>query len=140
MAKEHKPTAAEVIGTPPSRAVIYLSTLGLLAIVAGTMIPLFFGEVENYSQLPQFYKFIFGTGAIMLLIARLMNRYTGCVVRVKRLFRIETWSALFFCVATFFLFYEPNSSRDWLAFTLAGGALQIFTSIMIPRTLRKALN
>lgn len=75
----------------------------------------------------------------MLLVARIMNRYTGQILRVKRLYRIETWSALFFCVATFFLFYSSDSSRDWLAFTLAGGVLQVFTSIMIPRTLSKAI-
>ena len=33
--------------------------------------------------------------------------------------------------------YARNTARDWLALTLAGGALQIYTSLMIPATMRK---
>lgn len=139
MKQERKPTPEEVVGRPPRRIVTVMATLGLLGIVAGTLIPLLFGANGQYLTLPQTYKFIFGAGALLLLAARIMNRYTGCVLRVKRMFRIETWSAVFFCVATFFLFYEPYSSRNWLAFTLAGAVLQVITSIMIPRLMRKAL-
>lgn len=137
--QEEKFTAEEVVGTPPKKIVIWLSTLGLLTIVVGTLIPLLYGANQAYATLPQFYKYIFGAGALMLFIARAMNRYTGCVMRVRRLIRIELWSAFFFCVATFFLFYQPNQSRDWLAFTLAGAVLRIYTSIAIPRAMRKAL-
>ena len=35
------------------------------------------------------------------------------------------------------MFYEAAGPRDWIAFTLAGGAIQIYTSIMIPRTIAK---
>lgn len=58
-------------------------------------------------------------------------------LRLKRLYRLETWSALFFCVGTFFIFYDRAGVSDWLAFTLAGGAVQAYTSIMIPRAMRK---
>ena len=58
-------------------------------------------------------------------------------MRVRRLSRIESWSAIFFCVAAFFVFYDQTSLRDWLAFTLAGGCIQAYTSIMIPRALSK---
>lgn len=139
MAKGCKPDPADVIGTPPSRKIIFTATLGLLLIVVGTLIPLFFGAGQNYVDLPQYYKYIYGGGAVILIIARVMNKYTGCDLRVRRLYRIEAWSAIFFCVAAFFLFYEPYNSRNWLAFTMAGGVLQLITSIMIPRAIRKAL-
>ncbi|MDE5812379.1 MAG: hypothetical protein K2G64_04030 [Muribaculaceae bacterium] len=137
--KERKLTPDEIVGQQPSTPVTVLSTIGLLGLVAGALIPIFFASNQSYTSLPPYYKYIFGAGALMLLVARIMNRYTGQILRVKRLYRIETWSALFFCVATFFLFYSSDSSRDWLAFTLAGGVLQVFTSIMIPRTLSKAI-
>lgn len=137
---ESRPTPAEVIGTPPKKFVIYLTTLGLLTIVVGTIFPIFLASDQPYTTLPQFYKYIFAAGAVILLIGRLFNRYNGCVMRVRRLVRIEAWSAIFFCTAAFFLFYETESARNWLAFTMAGAVLQVFTSIMIPRALKKALN
>lgn len=140
MAKQqHKLTADEVIGKPQSNKLIALATIGLLLIVVGAVIPIFLAANSGYTQMPQYYKFIYAAGALLLLTARILYRYTGVVLRVRRLYRIEMWSALFFCVATFFLFYQPNQSRDWIAFTLAGGILQLFTSIMIPRVINKEL-
>ena len=59
----------------------------------------------------------------------LLGRSTDA--RLKRLHRIESWSAVFYCAAAFLLFYT-HELRDWLAFTLAGAAIQIITSIAIP--------
>lgn len=107
-----------------------LMTLGMLLIVTGTVIPIF--RLET-----QIYKYIYSAGAVILLVSRIMTPYRGDNDRIRRLYRIESWSAIFFCVAAFFMFYDPYSARDWLAFTLAGGAVQIYTSIMIPRTAAK---
>jgi len=128
-----KYTRAEIIGRQPSIIAIIAINLGLLLIVAGTFMPIF-----NFLQ-GTTYRYVYAAGAALLLIARLFTPYTGSVMRVKRLSRIEAWSAIFFCVAAFFMFYEPRVARDWLAFTLAGGVIQIYTSIMIPRTMRRAL-
>lgn len=133
MESKHRYTPAEVTGRQSSLPAIIAITLGLLLIVAGTFMPIF-----NFLQ-GTAYRYVYATGAATLLIARLFTPYTGRVMRVKRLSRIEAWSAIFFCVAAFFMFYEPRVARDWLAFTLAGGVIQIYTSIMIPRTMRRAL-
>lgn len=127
-------TPAEVTGRQPSLPAVIAITLGLLLIVAGTFMPVF-----NFLQ-GTAYRYVYAAGAAILLIARLFTPYTGRVTRVRRLSRIEAWSAVFFCVAAFFMFYEPRVARDWLAFTLAGGVIQIYTSIMIPRTMRRALD
>lgn len=110
---------------------LWLITCSMLLVVAGTMLPLFNigGDI---------YKYIYATGAVLLLIGRIFTPYKGDIMRVKRLSRIETWSAIFFCVAVFFMFYEHAGRTDWLAFTLAGGILQVYTSIMIPRAIAKA--
>lgn len=118
-----------VIGKQPGRLALWGITIGLLLIVAGTLMPLLGNTVT--------FKWIYVAGAAILLISRVFSPYTGKVERIKRLYRIESWSALFFCVAVFFMFYEHGTMRDWLAFTMAGGAIQIYTSIMIPRTVAK---
>lgn len=111
---------------------LWFITIGMLLIAAGTVMPLL---MQNGSDL---FKYVYGVGAVMLLIGRIFSSYKGDNLRLKRLYRIESWSAIFFCVAVFFMFYERAGARDWLAFTLAGGAIQIYTSIMIPRTIAKS--
>ena len=109
-----------------------LITIGMLLICAGIVIPFFTG-INGIA-----YKIIYAAGAIMLLIGRIFTPYKGSDARLKRLYRIEAWSAIFFCAAAVFLFYPPgNNLRDVLAFTLAGGAIQIYTSITIGIALRK---
>lgn len=112
---------------------LWFITIGMLLIAAGTVMPLLMQDASS-----DLFKYVYGGGAAMLIIGRLFTSYNGDNVRLKRLYRIETWSAIFFCVAVFFMFYEGAGARDWLAFTLAGGAIQIYTSIMIPRTIAKS--
>ena len=117
-----------------SKAVfLWMITIGMLLVAAGTVMPLLMQGTGS-----DLYKYVYGGGALMLLIGRIFTTYKGDNLRLKRLYRIEGWSAIFFCVAVFFMFYEDASSRDWIAFTLAGGAIQIYTSIMIPRTIAKS--
>lgn len=111
--------------------VMWIITLGLLLIVAGTLLPILRVDTEAW-------KYLYGSGALVLFIGRLATAVPkGISIRVKRLYRLESWSALLFCVGTFFIFYQYAGARDWLAFTLAGGAIQVYTSFMIPRALRK---
>ena len=78
-------------------------------------------------------------GAVLFLAGKLMCPYTGKHPRIRRLYRIESWSGIFFCVAAFFLFYNGEYTRDSWAFTLAGGVLLVFTTIAIPRVVKKEL-
>ena len=39
----------------------------------------------------------------------------------------------FFLAGAVFMFIPSAGKTDWLAFTLAGGLLTIYTSVMIPR-------
>lgn len=110
-----------------------LVTVGMLLIVTGIAIPLLSMSVQNPA-----FRYIYAAGAILTLIGRVFAPYRGSNQRIKRLVRIEAWAAIFFCVGAFFLFYPPhNPVRDTLAFTLAGGLIQIYTSIMIPRLQKK---
>lgn len=107
-------------------------TVGMLLIATGIVIPIFTGSISS-----DVFRYIYAVGAVLLLTARLFSGYDGSNLRLKRLYRLETWSAVFFCVAAFFLFYDRTLLRDPLAFTLAGGLIQAYTSIMIPRQIGK---
>lgn len=134
MKKDNNKNAKQHEITVTSNTVfLWFITIGMLLIAAGTVMPLLMQDASN-----DLFKYVYGGGAVMLIIGRLFTSYKGDNVRLKRLYRIETWSAIFFCVAVFFMFYEGAGARDWLAFTLAGGAIQIYTSIMIPRTIAKS--
>ncbi len=102
---------------------------GLLLILLATLVPFF---LRNREWAVDTYKYVYAAGALVLLSARLFSPSADTDMRLRRLRRIESWSAIFFCVASFFLFYPGAELRDWLAFTLAGAAIQIFTSVAIP--------
>ncbi len=99
---------------------------GLLLVAVGTLLPMF-GTGQSV------YRWIYGAGALISLLGRFGTQYGGPELRLRRLSRIEMWASVFFCVAAFFMFYPGAGGRDWLAFTIAGGAILIYTSIMIPR-------
>lgn len=103
--------------------------IGLLAVLFSTMAPFFFGHTP---WIMASYKYIYCAGAAVMLVTRLFTPYRGDDFRLKRLHRIEAWIPIIFGVGAFFLFYRQDGLRDWIAFTLAGAVLQIYTSIAIP--------
>lgn len=107
------------------------SPVALLLILAATAVPF---VLRGNATAMEVYRYVYAAGALALLLARLFTPVRGISdLRLRRLMRIESWSAVFFCTASFFSFYQPCELRDWVAFTLAGAALQVFTSIAIPR-------
>lgn len=112
-------------------ASMWIANTGLFLIMAAIALPLlrFGGDV---------YKYVFATGAALVLVGRIINvAPSGTSLRVRRLVRMELWSGIVFCVGAFFMFYPGVGPTDWLAFTLAGGAIQAYTSLMLPRAIRK---
>lgn len=103
---------------------------GMFLILAGMALPLISGPQSNL------FKYIFSVGAALNFIGRLMFDYEGRNMRVRRLYRLETWSSLFFGVAAYFMFTDPNP-RSWIVFVLAGGAILTYTSLLIPYTENK---
>lgn len=136
MKKDNTPSMEEITGRPPRPLMVVISSLGLLAIAVATLMPIL-NVWEGPGAAGTWWKWLYAGGALLFLIGKLLSPYTGKELRLKRLARIESWSAIFFCVAAFFLFYNGNVSRDSWAFTLAGAAILVFTNIQIPRTIRK---
>lgn len=134
---DKKYTLDELQGKPPKTIMVVIATLGLLIIALGTLLPVL--AVKYNPAAVSWWKYVYAAGAVLFLIGKVFSPYTGIHPRIKRLYRIESWSAVFFCVAAFFLFWSNEGTRDVWAFTLAGGALLIFSTIAIPRAVKKAL-
>ena len=132
--KETGYTREELYGTPPRGWVSSVVATGLIAIVVATLVPIMSGGFDN-----TWYRYVYAAGAVLVLVGRLFSPYTGKHERMKRLHRLEAWSGIFFCVAAFFMFYSPRDNRDWLAFTLAGGAVQIIATFLAARVASKEL-
>lgn len=105
-----------------------LLVVGLILVAAGVLMPILGGNPFGMT-----FRYVFAAGAGLTLIARLFAPAPpqNTPLRIKRLLRLESWSAIFFCVAAFFAFYSAPALRDWLAFTLAGAAVQIVSTVMI---------
>ncbi|MDE7376657.1 MAG: hypothetical protein K2N16_07395 [Muribaculaceae bacterium] len=118
-------------------------TIGMLLIGAAILIPIITFYLEHHQPTSALFKYLFAAGAVLVLAGRVLNQYKGKNMRLKRLVRIEAWSAVFFCAAAVFMFYPPSpymlgNMRSVLAFTLAGAIIQIYTSIMIPYVSKKS--
>lgn len=106
--------------------------VGLLLICVGVALPIFTGVQQDL------YRILYTAGAVLSLAGRILDRSTSSYLRVKRLLRLQIWSSVFFCVAAFFVWFS-NTTQDWLAFTLAGGAVLCYVSIALPFVQKKAM-
>lgn len=113
------------------KAANIISSVGLVIIAVGVLMPLLMGPGSTI------YRYVFSAGAVLLLAGRFLDKYTGDIFRVRRLYVIQRWSAIFQCAAAFFMFYSQDP-RDWLVFVLAGAVLQLYVSIAVPIVIRKA--
>lgn len=120
-----------------------LASAGMILVAAGLLIPLF---DLFHTQLLDICKWIFAAGALMSLASRLAVRPDRSEsFRLRRLRRMEFWSAACFGVAAFFWFYNehkfsafPSGTvgslailRDTILFSMAGALLQIVAAWLI---------
>lgn len=132
--QEKQYTPRELFGNPAPGWLTAIVVAGLLAIVVATLVPLLNRGFDH-----PWFRYVYAAGAAAALLGRMFTPYTGIHPRMKRLHRLEAWSGIFFCAAAFFMFYDPRNNRDWLAFTLAGGAVQVIATFLSSRVAAKAL-
>ena len=109
------------------QAAAVFSTIGLLAIMTAAALPLL-------RMADGWFGYLYAAGAAMLLAGRLFEPVpAGAGIRLRRLLRLEVWTALIFAAGAVFILAPFAKGNDWIAFTLAGGVLTLYTSIMIPR-------
>lgn len=107
-----------------------VAPIGLLAVFAATAAPFF---MRNLPWAISAYPYVYTAGAFVVLAARLLSMYPTDDRRLRSLYRLEKWSPAIFLAGAALLFYNPTTLRDWLAFTLAGAMLQVYTGFAIPR-------
>ncbi|MDE5960136.1 MAG: hypothetical protein K2H08_00245 [Duncaniella sp.] len=102
-------------------------TVGLLSVMIAAFLPLI-----HVAQ--DWMRYLYAAGALILLIGRFVApSVKDAPLRLRRLLHMEIWTARICIVGAVFLFLPSAGGKDWLAFTLAGGFLTLYTSIMIPR-------
>lgn len=89
------------------------------------------------------FRYLFAVAAVMIVVVRILQRASRrkmqFSLRVRRLFTLEFWSAMCYLISALFIFSDPYHST-WLGFLTAGAVVQIFSSFMIDRQLRKDKN
>lgn len=111
----------------PVRWATWLAVVGLLVVVVATALPLL--RLGGGAM-----KWIYAAGAVAVAVGRGFCRAPeGASLRLRRLYRLEMWAGIMFCVGAFFLFYQGAGRMDYMAFTLAGGVIEVYASLMIPR-------
>lgn len=108
----------------------WLLSIGLLCILVGMTLPLFHHNAIYF----------FSAGVLLQLVGRAASlpAIRKMPMRLRRLCHIEVWATLFFATSVVFMWLK-TAGTDWIAFTLAGGALLVYTSIMKPRVAAKEL-
>lgn len=115
----------------PRAAWLIAVNIGLLLIVVGTALPLL--HVTGLVT-----KIIFSMGAAVVLLGRLFApAVKGLSLRARRLSRLEIWVGIIFCAGAFFMWFTPER-MDWLAFTMAGAAVQVYVSMALPKAIAAA--
>ena len=78
--------------------------------------------------------YIFALGAAVIAVCRLTFRYEGNNFRLKRLYRMETLSALLLVAASYFMF---KTRTEWILLLTIAAILQLYTAILIPQIIEK---
>lgn len=104
-----------------------LVPIALIEIAMGTAFPLL-----HMATVP--WRWIYAAGALILLLTRLSQAGADDKsesLRRRRLKRLGLWASIMFGAGVFFMFYPGAGATDWLAFTLAGAAIQAYSSLML---------
>ena len=121
------------------------ATFGLILICVALVAP--FTNISNLGAL-SIYRWIYGAGALIYIIARVVNvNDPEDSIRLRRLRRMEFWAGVAFAIATFFWFYMQYHLgeyagvlavlRNTIMFTLVGALIQIVASWLIYSNTKK---
>ena len=106
--------------------------VGLLMMLIVAVTPLLVNHVINMELM----RWIFTAGAFVVLLGRLFGFYKGTSFRIKHLHAILIFSALLYCASASMMFIFQGTN-NWIAFLLAGLAVQIYASWRIEREEKK---
>lgn len=100
--------------------------LSAIAVVIGAALPIFVQE----SWVP----YVFTAGAVGMSLVRLLSPYRGNNYRLRRLVLMELLGTLMLLFASYIMF---RGGYDWVVLLAVSAFLQLYTSLIIPRELKK---
>lgn len=110
-----------------------LLSVGMLMLLLTAFLPL-------VNVTTPWLRYLFAAAAVIIVIVRILQRAfrrkQKFSLRLRRLFTIEFCSAMLYMISALYLFAEPFHST-WLGFLTAGAVVQIISSLLIDRTLRR---
>lgn len=84
----------------------------------------------TYTFIPDLPAYFFAAGSLGMFLTRLFRRYNGRNLRLRRLYRQELFSSLFYrssCADVL------AGGIDWVVLFIIATVLQVYTAILIPR-------
>ena len=106
--------------------------VGLLIMAAMAIVQL----LVNLDINVELTRWTYIAGALIVLVGRLIGIYTGPSLRIKHLHLILVFSALLYCASGSMMFFFEGTN-NWIAFLLAGLAVQMYASWTIERLEKK---
>ena len=104
-----------------------LLCVGMLVLLASAFLPIVGVRWD-------WLRWAFAAGAVMTLVSQVLMPVASENFRVRRLWRMNVWSAILYCVSAACLFiHDESMQKSWVAFLLAGAVLQIYATLMISR-------
>ena len=110
----------------------FLVIAGLIIMIIMAIAPLQTGQHSNMELMRGFFT----AGAFTVLVGRLIGMYRGESLRLKRLHGILIFSALLYCASASMMFIFQGTN-NWIAFLLAGLAVQMYATWTIEREEKK---
>ncbi len=111
-----------------------MDTIINLLVLIGLIVMLLMAALPLLEVNAEWMRWAYAGGAVMVLVARMWQqaRYNGDNLRVRRLYRVLSVSAMLYCLSAGMTFYHPGTT-DWIAFLMAGAVVQTYASWMIDR-------
>ena len=109
-----------------------LVIVGMIMMIVMAVTPL----LVNHQLNMEWMRWIFIAGALIVLVGRLIDIYRGPSLRLKRLHVILVFSALLYCASGSMMFIFQGTN-NWIAFLLAGLAVQMYATWTIEREEKK---
>lgn len=106
------------------------------ALMLGMVIILIMAVVPLLTPMQQWMRYVFAAGAALVLFAQLAAPNDGANLRLRRLHRIGIICALLYCASAALTFYRQGTT-DWVAFLMAGAALQIYVSFATEHEIKR---
>lgn len=107
------------------------ANFGMLVLLVAGILPLL-----HVDAMPGLWRWFYAAGAAIVLVCRIFQPNDAPTMRARRLKRMEFWSGVVWAVGAFFVFYPKAGPTDWLAFFMAGGALEAYASLAMPAALK----